>query len=198
MTRVTASRWRPTLRVSFRWFLVLAAVATLAVWRVTDQPKRRGRAIATTKQAGGVVQLDGEDDPIGKPSLAPKTVLPRWISDRLGVELGHKVSVVNLDGQPVTDADLASFEAIQGLRKLDLNGTPVTDQGLAHLAGLVDLEELQLRETTVGDPGLRHLVGLDRLRALYLYETKVGDPGMASLARLHGLEELSLSRTAVG
>ncbi len=201
--------------------IALAIMAVVFLWLV-DQPKRRGKAIATTKRVGGFVQLDGEYQPeLQIPPFSPSGNLvqrnqmtgrkpkrqilfsspigvARWLDKWLGPEFAHDLSVVSLDGQLISDDDLTNFEKVVGLRRLYLNGTPITDAGLAHLKGLSDLEVLELRETKIGDAGLHHLRQLTRLRALYLYETRVSDVGMASLARLRDLDELSLGNTAVG
>jgi hypothetical protein len=209
-------------RMKMRCLLIAVAITAVAAWWFIDQPKRRGKAIATTQRVGGFVQLDGEY----QPELQPTPALPvarqdrartgrsfslkrltspalpiglaRWSDRFLGPEFAHALSVVGLDGQRIEDNDLASFETIVGLRRLYLKGTPITDAGLAHLADLPELEILELRETKIGDAGLYYLKRLTRLRALYLYGTRVGDSGMASLARLRNLDELSLAHTAVG
>ena len=204
------------------WCLLIAVaiIAVALVWLV-DQPKRRGKAIATAKRVGGFVQLDGEYEPeiltpsfleqnwfsgINWPGASPndrflflhRFGLVRWSDKWLGPEFAHDLSVVSLDGQRISDDDLTKLEKVASLRRLYLNGTPITDAGMAHLDGLSGLEILELRETKIGDAGLHHLARLPQLRALYLYETRVGDAGMASLARLRNLDELSLGHTAVG
>ena len=83
-----------------------------------------------------------------------------WLEKRLGPGFAHNVSVINLDGQPVADSDLADLAGLDSLWRLYLNGTPIDDAGMVHLRGLSGLEVLEIRETTVGDAGLAHLAGL--------------------------------------
>jgi hypothetical protein len=184
----------PRVRFTVLGLMAATAVAAVAAWRATDQPKRREKVIAAARGAGGFVQLDGEYRVVPKPAPTTAVAWREW----LGPGFAHEVSVVSLDGALVTDADLAALEGLTGLRRLYLNGTPVTDAGLAHLRDLPALEVLELRETAIGDAGLRHLTGLPRLSVLLLYGTRVTDAGAARLAGLPRLEELSLSCTSVG
>jgi hypothetical protein len=187
----------PRVRITVLGLMAAVAAAAVATWRATDQPKRREKAIAAARGAGGFVQFDGEHGEhrvVPKPAPSTAVAWQEW----LGPGFAHEISVVSLDGAPVTDADLAALEGLAGLRRLYLNGTPVTDAELAHLRGLPALEVLELRETAVGDEGLRHLAGLPRLSVLLLYGTRVTDAGAALLAGLPRLEELSLSCTSVG
>ena len=142
--------------ISFRWFLVVTALATFGAWWVTDQPRRVDRAIATTRRVGGVVRLDAD-----KPRAdVPKPGSSTWIKERLGTGFAHDLSVVNLDGRPVSDADLAGLEGVKGLRKLYLNGTPVTDHGIDKLRGLSGLEYIfvgNISSTTCCNPSPRRL-----------------------------------------
>jgi hypothetical protein len=187
----------PRVRVTVLGLMIAVSAATLAVWRAADQPRRRDKAIDATRRAGGFVQLDGGYlNPRAAPKPAPASSFP-W-AEWFGPGFAHELSVVSLDGAPVTDADLAALEGLTGLKRLYLNGTPVTDAGMAHLRGLSALEVLELRETAVGDAGLNHLAGLPRLTVLLLYGTRVTDAGVARLAGLPKLEELSLSSTSVG
>ncbi len=58
----------------------------------------------------------------------------------------HDLSVVNLDGRPISDDDLSSLRGITSLRRLYVNATPITNKGLVHLQGLSGLEILELRK----------------------------------------------------
>ena len=71
-------------RILVRTLIVFIAVITIAVWWLSFQPRRRAKAIAATKQAGGVIQLDGEFWPQWQPKPSPVVDLTRladkWIS----------------------------------------------------------------------------------------------------------------------
>ena len=92
------------------------AAASVAAWWLVLEPKRRARAIAATQRAGGVYQLDDEFRPDWTPKPPPrfdwKASADRWI----GPAFAHDLSVVNLDGRPVSDDDLRSLGGIASLR----------------------------------------------------------------------------------
>jgi hypothetical protein len=153
-------------RTKMRTLLIAIAIVAVAAWCLVDQPKRRGKAITTTKQVGGFVQLDGEYQPESTAPPFSRRGLARWSDKWLGPEFAHDLSVVSLDGQRISDDDLTCFEKVARPRRLYLNGTPITDAGMAHLADLSELEILELRETKIGDAGLHHLARMTQLRAL--------------------------------
>ncbi|HEX3447298.1 MAG TPA: hypothetical protein VHS97_03550, partial [Isosphaeraceae bacterium] len=116
--------------------MIAFAMMAVAAWWLVDQPKRRGKAIATTKRAGGFVQFDDEYNP-ERLASPPSPISLVGLSDKwLGPEFAHGLSVVSVDGQPISEDDLTNLERVEGLRRLYLNGTPITDAGMAHLGGL--------------------------------------------------------------
>ena len=186
---------RPRLRL--RAFIVLIAGVSVAAWYYTHQPKRRSRAIAATQRLGGVFQLDQEYRPEWKPRPPPRIDWTKSADKWLGPGFAHDLSVVNLDGRPVSDDSLADLAGIKSLRRLYLNATPITGKGLIHLQGSPQLEILELRETRISDAEPMPGLDLPSLRVLYLSDTRVGDLTLASLARLERLEELRLGHTSV-
>src|SRR5262249_39809527 len=158
------------------------------------QPRRRAKAIQTTKQAGGDVQLDEQFRPEWQPKPPGVVDLTEGADKGLGPRLAHNPSGGNPDGLRISGNRLESLNGITSLRRLYLNGTPITDKAMTHLHGLSRLEILELRETQIGDQGLLPLVDLPNLRVLFLTETQVGDAGMACLSRLTNLEELRLGQ----
>ena len=187
----------PRVRLTVPWLMVTVVAVAVATYCAVDRPKRREWAIAAARRAGGFVQFDDDYRQHRVRSRPAPGAQPSW-AEWLGPGFAHEVSVMSLDGAPVTDDALAAVAGLTGLRRLYLNGTAITDAGLAHLRGLAALEVLELRETAVGDAGLHHLTGLRRLSVLRLHGTRVSDAGAARLARLPRLEELSLAGTAVG
>ena len=117
---------RPGIRL--RSVMIALAIAAVAGWWFIDQPKRRGKAIAITKRAGGFVQFDDQYDP-ERPASAPLPVSMVGLSDKwFGPEYAHSLSVVSLDGRRITDDDLTNLERLKSLQRLYLNGTPITDR----------------------------------------------------------------------
>jgi hypothetical protein len=103
-----------------------------------------------------------------------------------------KLAWLDLHGLGVSDGQLASLEAVPGLKTLDLgvNGD-VTDAGLRHLRRLSMLEELSLEGLkTVSPAGLRNLAQLSELRLLDLSGTGVKGSQLGVLSNLKKLETL--------
>jgi hypothetical protein len=192
-------RRRPRVRLRTRVWLVVILVAGGALAWLSDQPRRRARAVDAAKRAGGYASLDEDHDPMkAPPAINRQSPATRWVAERLGPGFGHEVTLINFDAKPVTDADLASLSGLRGLRILYLNATPITDDSLRHLESLTGLQKLELRESAIGDAGLTHLSCLHSLRALYLHSTRVTDAGMIHLKPLKKLRELHLGRTTIG
>ena len=89
--------------ISLRIIMIAFAIMAMAGWWLVDQPKRRGKAIATTKRAGGFVQFDDEYDP-ERPASPPSPISLVKLSDKwFGPEFAHGLSVVSLDGTRISD-----------------------------------------------------------------------------------------------
>ena len=80
--------------------MIAFAIMALAAWWLIDQPRRRGKAIATTKRAGGFVQFDDQYDPERPVSPSAPTSLVGLSDKWFGPEYAHGVSVISFDGQP--------------------------------------------------------------------------------------------------
>ncbi len=135
--------------------------------------------------------------------------------------LRNRVSLVNLAGKPVTDADLDVLGTFSNLRDLylqethvtgagmawvrrlrhlefiNLADTPATDNAMAHLRYLPQLRELTLNRTRVTDAGLAELRGLTRMIAICLDGTQVTDAGLAHLRGMVHLRLLTLADTRI-
>ena len=143
-----------------------------------------------------------------------ETWAPRWLVDRLGVDyFAHVICVrlpVNVEridapmasvahlsrlvlcGTDISDAGLASLEALDQLQVLYLSETQIGDAGLAHLAGLTRLEWLKLDKTRITDAGLVHLKGLKNLKLLFLMDTRASTAAVQELAK--GLPNVTWAR----
>jgi hypothetical protein len=97
---------------------------------------------------------------------------------------GKTVVAIDLNGKPVTDADMHRLEEFDQTRELDLGGTRITDSGLKHLGGLSKLESLSLRGTGISDAGVEQLEKsnvVKRLHTLDLTGTQCTDGGVQRL-----------------
>lgn len=91
------------------------------------------------------------------------------------------VDVVDTQGKPLTDADLATLDGLSQLKALWIRDVPITGSGLADVHGLTQLEVLGLEGTKVADASLLHLKGMPKLINLHLDRTPVTDAGLAHL-----------------
>src|SRR5262245_39398447 len=99
-------------RILLRTFIVVIAIITAMVWWLSIQPRRRAKAIQTTKQAGGYVQLDEQFRPEWQPKPPGIVDLTKVADKWLGAGFAHDLSVVNLDGLRISDDRLASLSGI--------------------------------------------------------------------------------------
>jgi hypothetical protein len=120
--------------------------------------------------------------------------------EKLGAVLdfgvGDRLIDVDLDGKPVTDADLDNLAPLTDLKILNLSGSRITDEGLAKLEPLKRLKFLYLFKTDITDAGLAHLKELPRLEVLCLDQTLITDAGIKSLEALPRLEKLHVHSRA--
>jgi hypothetical protein len=120
--------------------------------------------------------------------------------EKLGATLdygvGDRLIDVDLDGKPVTDADLDNLAPLTDLKILNLSGSRITDEGLAKLAPLKRTKFLYLFKTDITDAGLEHLKELPRLEVLCLDQTLITDAGVKSLEALPRLEKLHVHSRA--
>lgn len=128
--------------------------------------------------------------------LKPHIYALRQLQAGFDFGIGDKINEVDLDGSPLTDADLVHVAALPDLRILNLSNTKITDAGLAHIAKLDRLKFLYLFETPITDAGMEHLTGLLRLEVLCLDRTQITDVGLKSLEDLPRLERLHVHSRA--
>jgi hypothetical protein len=102
-----------------------------------------------------------------------------------------------LQGNQITDEDIAPLAEMENLIEIDLANTGVTDAALVHLKELPNLTHLDLNNTAITDDGLAHLSNLNNLVYLNLYGTQVTDAGLEQLAGLETLQKLYLWQTEV-
>ena len=127
--------------------------------------------------------LVARSDDVIDPSDRGVETLNQLGADQYGMITKGSVTQLNLWNQKITDADLAHFRGLKGLKELDLSGTSITDAGLIHLKGMVNLEKLELNGTKITNAGLHQLKSLARLESLGIRETKIDDEGLVYLKR---------------
>ena len=169
--------------------MLLAAGAGSAVWFVLPG-YREQQVIPRIEEWGGFVDKE--------------TVVPEWLRELVGEDqlkkfkVFERVTLVDLHGTEITDAEIAHLSGLANLKWLSLSGTKVSDAGLVHLRGLANLHYLALFGTKkVTDTGLEHLSNLTDLTHLGLDGTKVTDGGLVHLIKLTSLTDLGLDFTGV-
>ena len=194
---VPSRRLRKLLRFSMRTMIVLVLVIGGGIgWLVRSARIQRAAAAAITTM-GGSVMYDWEWNN-AKGYTGATTRMPKWLSDRIGVDYFGHISSVWLYGIS-TDADtaLVPVARLTQLEELGLSGMAVSDAGLAHLEGMTNLSRLDLDYARVTDAGLEHLKGLPRLSVLSLNGTRITDAGMERLKHVTNLTELNIAGTHV-
>lgn len=87
-------------------------------------------------------------------------VRPFWISDAIDDEylwVFERVTTIDLDDTPASDAELEHLRGLTNLEFLYLERTHVSDAGLEHLRGLANLGYLLLEDTYVTQAGIDKL-----------------------------------------
>ena len=107
------------------------------------------------------------------------------------------LTYVNLGGTPAGDVGLAHFKDCKNLIELHLSDTNLTDTGLEYFKGTTTLTVLGLQRTRVTDEGLKNFKGCSNLTVLTFNETQVGDAGLGSLYGMRVLPRLDLRKTKV-
>lgn len=148
------------------------------------------RAVMALRQRGAVVAYRDDPPPLADP--------PAVVDDDAFLrDFLVDVSVVDLGGANLGDADLAWLKAFPHLETLVLRETHVTDVGLQCLGWLAELKYLDLHGTQIGDKTLELVSAQGELQDLDLGETQVTDAGLAKLSGLARLRSLDLSGTRV-
>ena len=186
MSEANANPPRRWFQFSLRSLLiaVMLAAGLLVAWRAYVEPYRRQReSMAYIEHLGG----EYKTEPGG----------PGWLHQLFGDDKFQNIIEISLDGQNVSDEDLAHLEGLTHLQSLRLGGAQVSDAGLARLREFTILRMLDLEGTLVSDAGLAHLEGLVNLQTLVLSATPVGDAGLVHLKGLKNLQELWLGGAQV-
>jgi hypothetical protein len=216
----TSRRLRKLLRVSMRTMIVLVLVVGGGMgWLVRGARIQRAAAAAITGN-GGSVMYDWEWN-AAKGYTGGDERVPKWLSDRIGVDyFGHITSVwlrittdedtalvpvtrlaqlqeLRLSGSSLSDTGLARLSRITSLSRLDMDYSRFSDAGLENLKGLTRLSVLSLNGTRLTDAGLAHLKGLTSLTELNIAGTRITDAGLAHLKGLTSLTELNIASTRI-
>jgi hypothetical protein len=130
--RKRAWRFRLSVRALMLFVLFVGGFLGWVLYRA--RPQRE--AVGAIKRAGGTVGYSGDD-------------WPRW---RLFI-----VDVIGRDYFDTVISDLAHFEGMTHLVRLDLGPTRVADAGLAHLRGLKNLQELQFSSEEISNEAMAKL-----------------------------------------
>ena len=104
---------------------------------------------------------------------------------QLAAVAAAQVIYLNLDDQPLDDADLAPLLRFTNLNRLRLSGTRLTNITVERLVELAHLESLNLYETQVDDGIFQHLPAYPKLERLYLWQTNASLEAAAAFASTH-------------
>jgi hypothetical protein len=162
----------------------------------TADPPRASTAPAA-QQSPAEKPLLAADVPANVPdSLREHVAALQALGATIDYGIGDRIVEVDLDGKPVTDADLVHVKPLADLRILNLSGTAVTDAGLKELTSLSRLKFVYLFNTNITDAGMEALQALPRLEVLCLDQTQITDVGLKALEELPRLEKLHVHSKA--
>jgi hypothetical protein len=169
--------------------LIVTAVVAVCLGLWANSARRQQRVVQSLEEKGCEIFYSYQmRSPFDNPALPG----PTWVREWLGVHYFDFVQAVNLKGDRISDADLASLRDLPRLTSVHVFDAPnVTDAGLAHLAVLNDLDDLYLKCPQITDAGLVHLHGLHLLEYLYLESDQITNAGLVHLRGLNRLRLLS-------
>ncbi|HEY5315548.1 MAG TPA: hypothetical protein VIK18_23660 [Pirellulales bacterium] len=147
----------------FRLRTILVAVALVGVWLgwETGRVRKKARAIAVVRNAGGAVFFDYQRTRPKGWNTPPEAPGFRWLKWALGEDYAANVIEVQvfsgLGKSPaaITDSDMDTLAAGLGeVEWLVLMDTSITDAGLVPLRRLRELQRLDLEGTLVTKAGV--------------------------------------------
>lgn len=106
-------------------------------------------------------------------------------------------SSINLEGQVVTDADIARLSNHFDVKDLNLNYTLVSPNIGKLLKNMRSLETLSLRGTQINNSSMRDLGSLPNLRQLDIRNTPISDGGFSQLSWAPQLQRVQIAGTNV-
>jgi serine/threonine protein kinase len=117
-----------------------------------------------------------------------------FIDDRgLTSIAGLSLTLLNLDGNPVTDAGMKVIARIKSLVQLELANTDLTDRGIEQLKNLPDLLEIYLDNTKITDESSKILAQMPKLETISLVDNfRLTEATVKNLATLPRLKVLNL------
>jgi Leucine-rich repeat (LRR) protein len=99
---------------------------------------------------------------------------------------------IEIEDQPLSDADLEALRGLEGVRTLILDGGAISDAGLEVIATLPDLQHLRVRHSQITDAGVAALSACERLRVLNLPQANLTPDGVLTLRQVDSLRQLRL------
>ncbi|OLY92986.1 Uncharacterized membrane protein [Cnuella takakiae] len=112
--------------------------------------------------------------------FSPSQFKPSMLKGLLAIK--EQMVSLNLNGIPVTDAELDVVGQMKALRKLNLGFTKVTGTGLSQLKDLKELRQLTLSGTSASGAVAALLPHLPKLKKVALWQTKMEPAQLARFA----------------
>lgn len=120
-------------------------------------------------------------------------VANRNISSLAGLEQTVNIEVLNVSGNPISDADLDVIAKFPLMYNLIITECPrITDAGMLRLGGLHRVHILWLSYLKIQGPGLQIVRNMRELKQLYINFTQVTDEWIAPVAELPELDILMI------
>ena len=145
-----------------------------------------------------IIVFEGDDIAIEDPIVekAIRKSLKKRTGELTKADLG-KVTELDLQETPFTDAGFKEVAQLQQLTSLNVDYTDITDAGLKDVTKLQQLSSLSANTTVITDAGLKKLTKIPKLTLLDVGNTQITDAGLKDVAKLQKLTYLDLLRTQI-
>ena len=150
-----------------------------------DPWRRLGEARGVVRlPAGGMVRLD-----VSQAALDDLSPLDDLAPDAIGSLRLHQLGA--------KDDALRHVGHLTGLKEINLGGNFITNAGLASLKSLLKLESVSLGDSLIGDDGIRQIARLPSIRSLGLHRSQITDGALRLIGKMKMLVILDLWKTRV-
>jgi internalin A len=182
------------LRLSLRLTMAVVLIVAVVLGWVVTRARRQAETVEMVRRLGGQVAYDWEHRANWMGSRLKKPG-PSWLTDRVGPDYNHDVTMLLLSLIPggVDDSWAGRIAELRGLETLNIGASrSFTSVGLSQLSGLEKLGFLDVSGTGIKGGDFRFLKRMTRLTNLGAMAIPTGDDDLANLSGLTKLKWLSL------
>jgi internalin A len=176
-------------RMSLRVTMGVVLIVGIGLGWFITRARRQAETVEMVRLLGGKVQYDWES------GVVPRDAGPKWLTDRVGPDYNHDVTMVDLYPieKGISDSWAGRLAELHKLQSLRLGRSPFfTSKGLAKLSGLDQMVTLDISLAGIGSGDFASLKQMKRLRILFAIDIPAVDDDLANLSGLTELKGLGL------